>query len=117
MKTTMSTVSKSRHLCSEQVSVVCSDVGGWWHTVPGNLEEIGEWSATILSEASISIGKHVRILCASNQLRGVVTTCKEDELGFFIEVTLDPDSRWSERWFTPQHFLKLSSKLPLRAAS
>ena len=113
----MSTATKSRHFCSEQVSVVCSDLGGWWHTVPANLEEIDEWSATVLSEASISKGKHVRILCASNQLRGVVTACEKDELGFFIDVKLDPDSRWSERWFTPQHFLKLTSKANLRAAS
>jgi hypothetical protein len=97
--------------------VVCFDNGGWWHTVQANLEEIDEFYATILSEASISNGTRVRILCASNQLRGVVTTCKRDELGFFIDVELDPDSRWSERWFTPQHFLKLTSKSSLRVAS
>ncbi len=113
----MPTTNKGRHLCSEQVSVICSDLEGWWHTVPANLEEIDENSATVLSEASISNGKKVRILCESNQLRGVVTACEKDELGYFIEVRLDPDSRWSERWFTPQHFLKLASKASLRAAS
>src|ERR1700690_4016422 len=78
----------SKHcLCSEQVSIICSDLGGWWHTVQGNLEEIEEESALVLSDWPISPGKKVRICCGSKQLRGTVESCAHDDvLGFLVEV-------------------------------
>lgn len=100
-----------RHLCSELVSVICSDQTGWWHAVPGNLEEIAETSALVLTDAHIPRGKKVRIRCETNQLKGVVKSCARELLGFLVEVRLDPDSRWSEQWFTPQHLLSLTSKM------
>lgn len=107
-----------RLLCSQRVSLICSDLGGWWHTVPGNLEEIAKDSAMILSDGPISSGKKVRILCGTNQLKGTVQTCVHDDLlGFFVEVRFDRDSQWSEPWFRPQHLLSLEWEAPLRAAS
>lgn len=98
-----------RNLCSELVSVTCVDGDGWWHAVPGNLEEIEEWSAVVLTDARIRPGTSVRIRCETNQLKGVVKTCTREELGFLVEVRLDADSKWSERWFTPQHLLALNA--------
>lgn len=99
-----------RHLCSELVSVTCADGDGWWHSVPGNLEEIEEWSAVVLTDARILPGTKVRVRCETNQLKGVVKSCTRDELGYLVKVRLDADSRWSERWFTPQHLLALNAK-------
>ncbi len=104
-------------LCSERVSIICSDMNGWWHTVQGNLEEIEEGSALVLAEGPISPNKKVRICCESKQLKGTVESCVHDDvLGFFVEVRFDSDSQWSERWFRPDHLLRLTSTPPLRAA-
>lgn len=74
-----------------------------------NLEEIGESSALLLMDRRLSAGSRIRINCKSRELKGIVESCRVNEwLGFFVEVRLDPDSRWSPQWFTPEHLLTLA---------
>lgn len=106
-----------RLLCSQRVSVSCAARDGWWQTIPANLEEIEEGSCLVLSEASISVGKKVRVCCGIHQLNGTVTaSLHNDILGFFVEVQFDSDSQWSERRFKPQHMLTPTPRVALRAA-
>jgi len=100
------------HLCSELVSVDRLQGHRTLPVLTGNLEEIGEWSALILTEASVAPGTKVRITGKTNELRGFVRSCISDRLlGFFIEIGLDVESRWSERWFSPEHLLALSPSM------
>ena len=116
------TKTNSRHLCSELVFISRTDRVGR-PAMLGNLEEIGEWCAEILTDCSFPRSAAVRIVSKNHQLEGVVENCKRDEsLGFFVRVKLAPHSRWSERWFTPKHLLQLWSGAqpkvsPLKAAS
>ena len=113
----MPTRASKSYLCSQRVSVICSDLGGWCHSVQGNLEEIEEKSALVLADWPICSGKRVRISCGGNQLKGVVKACIHDDLlGFFVEVRFDSDSQWSERSFKPDHLLNLNPNVALRAA-
>lgn len=106
-----------RRLCSQRVSVSCAARNGWWHTIPGNLEEIEGGSCLVLTEAPVSAGKKVRICCGINQLNGTVTaSLHHDVLGYFVEVQFDSDSQWSERRFKPQHMLTPTPGVALRAA-
>jgi hypothetical protein len=76
--------------------------------VEGNLEEIGEWSALILTQNALSRGTKVRIWGKSHKIKGYVRSCKYDRmLGFFVDIGLDPGSRWSEKWFRPEHLFSL----------
>jgi hypothetical protein len=95
-----------RRWCSELVSVLCRHDDGRLFKVPGNLEEIGESSALILTEASIRLGTKVIVACRRHKLRGVVESRSLDEhLGFFVEIRLNTGSQWSQRWFSPEHLL------------
>ena len=116
-----------RNLCSELVFITRADRPGR-RALLGNLEEIGEWFVEILTDCARSRAHTlVRIVTKAHQLEGVVEDCKRDAaLGFFVKVRLSPQSRWSERWFTPQHLLQLWSGTqvnnqpkvsPLKAAS
>jgi hypothetical protein len=111
-----------RHLCSELVFVTRADRRGR-QAILGNLEEIGEWFVEVLTECAFPRDAVVRIVSKAQQLEGVVEACtRQQPLGFFVKVRLTRQSRWSERWFTPQHLLKLWSGTqpkvsPLRAAS
>lgn len=74
----------------------------------GNLEEIGEWSALVLTEAAVPPGTKVRVKGEAHELKGRVRSCTFDRLlGFFIEIGLDAESRWSEKWFVPEHLFML----------
>jgi hypothetical protein len=111
-----------RHLCSELVFITRADKRGR-QAMLGNLEEIGEWFAEVLTDCAFPRDSVVRIVSKAHHLEGVVEDCiRRQPLGFFVKVRLAPKSRWSEGWFTPQHLLKLWSGTqpkvsPLKAAS
>jgi putative aminopeptidase FrvX len=88
------------------VSVICRHEDGRLLKVSGNLEEIGESSALVLTESGIQVGTKVVVDCKTHQLRGVVESRWLDEhLGFFVEIRLNSGSQWSQRWFAPEHLL------------
>jgi hypothetical protein len=111
-----------RHLCSELVFITRADRRRG-HAMLGNLEEIGEWFAEVLTECAFPRDATVRIVSKAHQMEGIVEDCiRRQPLGYFVKVRLSPQSRWSESWFTPQHLLKLWSGTqtkvsPLKAAS
>ncbi len=97
-----------RYLCSELVSVTWIDESGQARNETANLEAIAEGSVSLLAEVPIAIGSKLRISCQNQDLKGTVGSSEIDPmLGYFIEVELEAASRWSEKWFTPQHLLKL----------
>jgi hypothetical protein len=98
-------------MCSQLVLLTCTGPRGH-HVIHGNLEEIDERTALVLSEKPVAKGTRLAIVCGLNRLRGVVEACLHDPLGFFIEVDLDFGSRWSQEWFTPEHLLTMLSKEP-----
>ena len=111
-----------RYLCSELVFITRADRRRR-RAMLGNLEEIGEWFVEVLMDCSLPTNAPLRIVSKDHQLEGVVEACvPRHPLGYFVKVKLSPQSRWSERWFTPQHLLQLWSGAPpkvstLKAAS
>jgi hypothetical protein len=104
--------SSVRHMCSEVVSIACTGKAGPARPLCGNLEEIGEWSAVVLTDVPIPRRTRVAITCETHRLKGFVRSCTRDRvLGYFIEVRLDQDSQWSQKWFTPHHLLMLCGNL------
>ncbi len=101
-----------RRLCSELVSIAWADNHSRPQVIEGNLEEIGEWSALLLTEESVHRGTEIHITCGASRLNGIVESCTfEDPLGYFLGVRLYPTSRWSEARFTPKHLLGLGRTL------
>jgi hypothetical protein len=98
-----------RNPCSELVSVARIARDGRTESVIGNLEEIGEHSALVLTESPIAAENRVDIACGSHVLKGAVKSCTRDHaLGYFIEIELTRGSDWSPQWFSPQHLLCFS---------
>jgi hypothetical protein len=95
------------HLCSELVSITNLSSSSL-KTLGGNLEEIGEWSALIVTEEAVPKGTKIRIKGQTNELEGSVRSCRFDGLlGYSVDIRLDAGSRWSEEWFRPEHLLTL----------
>jgi hypothetical protein len=97
-----------QHLCSELVSVARLSDRRSTQALDGNLEEIGEWSALILTQEAVAPRTKVRVKGQTHELKGFVRSCTFDSvLGYYIEIGLDAESRWSEKWFVPQHLYTL----------
>src|ERR1019366_10808751 len=93
-------LSVDRNWCSELVTVVNVTRKGVAEAVTGNLEEIGERSAVVLTDCPLPVASRVHIACREHVLRGVTQPCEfHGDLGYFIEIELAPASRWSRRWF------------------
>lgn len=87
-----------RQMGSEIVAVARTNGRFPKSVLTGNLEEIGECSAVILTEAPINRGVRVTVSCRAHQLKGLAKFCRFDEcLGYLVEVRLDKESRWSVR--------------------
>jgi hypothetical protein len=99
-------VSAERFWCSELVDVVRRNRNGGPEFITGNLEEIGERMAVVMTEAEVPAGSRVHIACKKHVLKGIVKHCSFDRaLGYLVEVRLLPASHWSRNWFSPQHLL------------
>ncbi len=97
-----------RNWCSELVSVVRVNRTGASEAIAGNLEEIAESSAVVLTECPVPVQSRVHIACRTHVLRGVSKSSEYDPmLGYFIEIELAPASRWSRAWFSPRHLVTL----------
>jgi|SRR5580704_4009539 hypothetical protein len=96
------------HFCSELVTVAILSGRRSAQDLDGNLEEIGEWSALILTQDAVPPGTKVRVRGKAHELKGFVRSCTFDRLlGFFIDIALSAESRWSEKWFVPEHLFAL----------
>ena len=98
-----------RNWCSQLVSLTRVARGGRTKSMPGNLEEIGERSALVLTDSPIANETKVAIACSDHVLTGVTKSCTHDHtLGYFIEVQFTRASNWSPHWFLPRHLVWLS---------
>lgn len=96
------------HLCSELVTISSPDSAGRVRTTVGNLEEIGEWSAKLLVDRPIQSGVGVVVNAGVNTLKGTVKAWSyEPVMGYFIDVQLNRESRWSPKHFQPEHLLRI----------
>ena len=96
-----------RYMCSEVVFIARADPGNG-PALLGNLEEIGEDFAEVLTDRAFPSGSAVQIVTKASILQGLVECCSRDKaLGFFVRVKLYPESRWSPGSFIPQHMLTL----------
>lgn len=98
--------SKSHYLCSDLVTVQFTDRAGRCQRVTANLEEIAPHRLSLLLDSRIPFGSHATVEMPGLTLRGHARRAEHSsDLGWFIEVRLAPDSRWSRERFTPAHLL------------
>ena len=104
----MRSSASAMNLCSELVSVLYEDRSRKTRQATANLEEISKTSAVLCLEERVQRGTAISFRCRHHDLYGIVESCvAHPQLGFFVTVTLDKSSQWSEKWFTPEHLLSL----------
>ena len=96
------------YLCSQLVTVTYEEQPGELSQTIANLEEISTTSAVILLDDRPRLGSPISLSIKAHDLFGVITSSLYDAtLGWFVTITLDPDSRWRREWLTPKHLLAI----------
>jgi hypothetical protein len=94
------------YLCSDLVTVNYTDRAGCRQRVTANLEEIAPNRLSLLVDLRIPTGSRATIEVRGLILRGRARKSEHsDDLGWFVEVRLAPDSQWSRDRYTPAHML------------
>ena len=94
-----------RMLCADLVDVHWRDQAGRTRRTVANLEDISLSGACIQLDRPIPLGINVRITHPKGELTGSIRYCVFREIGYFLGVEFDPECRWSERQYKPQHML------------
>jgi hypothetical protein len=92
-------------MCADMVDVRWTERAGKRHGATALLEDISPFGACLQVEAPIPLGTMIRWIAPRKEFRGYVRYCVYREIGYFVGVEFDPDSRWSKKAFTPQHLL------------
>ena len=93
-----------RILCADIVDVRWEDhETGQDRRTTANLDDISRLGACLLVDSPIPVKTPLRIAYPAGEFTGKVTYCVLREVGYVTGVEFDPDCRWSEENYQPQH--------------
>ena len=94
----------NRLLCAELVEV-CWTYAGVQQRKVANLEDISLCGICLQIERSIAPATAVVVRYGDGELTGIVRYCTYRDMGFFLGIELDQNSRWSTQHYRPEHLL------------
>jgi len=96
-----------RMLCADMVKVSWKDAFGKRMRTIGLLEDISPSGACLQLENAVPPGCAIRWTSPRQEFSGYVRYCVYREIGYFVGVEFEADSRWSKKTYKPQHLLDL----------
>jgi hypothetical protein len=99
--------SEARMLCADLVDIRWKDKTGRGHKVTALLEDISASGACVQLEVPIPNNTIVKIIHPKGWLQGSVKYCVYRDIGYFVGLQFEPDSKWSRKAFQPQHMLDM----------
>jgi hypothetical protein len=94
-------------MCADVVEASWTDKDGEVQRADALLENISSSGACLQFEIAVPLGVILRFACEKHEFSGEVRYCSYAEIGYFVGVELEPQSRWSRRTFKPRHLLDL----------
>ena len=97
-----------RMLCADVVEACWTDPDGLELKADALLEDISPSGACLQFESAVRLGLPPALVLRRNQtFSGEVRYCVYREIGYFVGVEFEPQSRWSKKAYKPQHLLDL----------
>ncbi|PWU03589.1 MAG: hypothetical protein C5B51_18805 [Terriglobia bacterium] len=94
-------------LCADLIEIRWKDRSGKMRRAQGILEDICSAGACLQMESPIPLGVTVHWRTPKTQFAGKVRYCTYREIGYFVGVQFDSESRWTRQMYRPQHLLDL----------
>jgi hypothetical protein len=94
-------------LCADMVKVSWKDPMGKRRQTVGLLEDISASGACLQLENALPLGAEIRWTCPKQEFSGHIRYCVYREIGYFVGVEFEENSRWSRKAYQPQHLLDL----------
>jgi hypothetical protein len=96
-----------RLLCADMLQVTWKSEAGDTRAATALLEDISRSGACLQLDGPIPVGVELTLRSPGQELSGVVRYCVYREIGYFVGLQFEPDSKWSPGDFQPQHLLDL----------
>ena len=94
-------------LCADVVEARWTDKEGETQRANALLEDISPSGACLQFESAVPLGVALHWGCPKKEFVGAVRYCVYREIGYFVGVEFEPQSKWSKKAYTPQHLLDL----------
>jgi hypothetical protein len=94
-------------LCADMVEVSWKERTGRKVRATGLLEDISPSGACLQLETSVPLGAPIQWNSPRREFTGNVRYCIFREIGYFVGVEFDAESKWSKQAYRPQHLLDL----------
>ena len=99
--------SEARMLCADLVDIRWKDKSGRGRKATAVLEDISASGACVQIEGPIPQNTLVKICLPKGELQGSVRYCVYRDIGYFVGLQFEADSKWSRKQFQPQHMLDM----------
>ena len=99
--------SEARMLCADVVEARWTDKDGQTRRANALLEDISPSGACLQFEMAVPTGVNLRWGGARQEFVGQVRYCVYREIGYFVGVQFEAQSKWSEDVYKPLHLLDL----------
>ena len=99
--------SEVRMLCADMVEVCWKDKAGKNRRGMALLEDISSSGACLQFETSVPLGAEMHWESPKQKFTGHVRYCVYREIGYFVGVEFDTESRWTRKAYKPLHLLDL----------
>jgi hypothetical protein len=96
---------ETRMLCADLVDIQWKDKAGKMKKGVANLEDISLSGACLQVDFPVPLQSTLKISYPKGRFEGKVKYCVYREIGYFLGIEFEPESRWSIRKFKPQHYL------------
>jgi len=94
-------------LCADLVDVRWKDKTGRGRKATAVLEDISTSGACVQLDGPVPQNTVVTLCFPKGQLQGTVVYCMYRDIGYFVGLKFEPDSKWSRKAFQPQHMLDM----------
>jgi hypothetical protein len=94
-------------MCADVVQATWTEPDGQVRTADALLEDISASGACYQFELAVPVGVTLHIASPKKEFVGEVRYCVYREIGYFVGVQFEAQSRWSRKTYRPRHLLDL----------